>query len=280
MISECYGSSVTVAHHRELKPKRVQSGDITLFSSTAKWWREQRTQFGVWTTLRMLAIILREFLRDSTPERRRQRFGDADYDWEFRVDTTSANVSWQSRLIGFLNSSYQPIESDLFQEMLNALGIDYTQFTFIDIGSGKGRPLLMASRYPFRRILGVELLPELNRIANDNIRKFRDEQQRCSLIESIQADATAFEFPVEPLVVFLFNPLPEAGTKRVIENLARSVSQQPRAAWCVYANPVYERVVLASGVFRKTAGSHQYSIYRNEAAPPADGTWALRFTSR
>ena len=256
----------------------MQSGDITLFSSTAKWWREQRKQFSWWTTLRILIIILQDFLRDSTPERRRQRFGDADYDWEYRVDTTSANVSWQSRLIGFLNSSYQPIESDLFNEMLNALGIDYTQFTFIDIGSGKGRPLLMASLYPFRRILGVELLPELNRIANHNIRKFHDEQQRCSLIVSIQADATEFEFPAEPLVVFLFNPLPENGTKTVVENLSRSVVQQPRPTWLVYANPVYEQVVLASGVFRKTAGTRQYSIFSNHTA---DGGMdrRLRFTS-
>ena len=249
----------------------MQSGDITLFSSTVKWWREQRKQFSWWTTLRILAIILWDFLRDSTPERKRQRFGDADYDWEYRVDTTSANVSWQSRLIGFLNSSYQPIESDLFNEMLNGLGIDYAQFTFIDIGSGKGRPLLMASRHPFQRIIGVELLPELNRIANENIRKFHDEQQRCSLIESIQADATEFEFPSGPLVIFLFNPLPENGTKTVVENLSRSVAQQPRPAWLVYANPVYERVVLASGVFRKVAGTHQYSIYGNQAAPSGNG---------
>lgn len=250
----------------------MQSSDITLFSSTVNWWREQRKQFSWWTTLRILAIILWDFLRDSTPERRRQRFGDADYDWEHRVDTTSANVSWQSRLIGFLHSSYQPIESELFEEMLDSLGVDYTQFTFIDIGSGKGRPLLMASLYPFRRIVGVELLPELNRIADDNIRKFRDAQQRCSLIESIRADATEFEFPGEPLVVFLFNPLPENGTKTVVENLSRSVLQQPRPIWLVYANPVHERFVLASRVFRKTAGTHQYSIYSNNTARSRDGS--------
>jgi len=250
----------------------MESNNVTLISATAKWWREQREHFGWWITVRMLAVILWEFVRDSTPERRRQRFGDADYDWEYRVDTTSANVSWQNRLIGFLNSSYQPIESDLFPEMLNALGIDYTQFTFIDIGSGKGRPLLMASKYPFRRILGVELLPELNQIANENIRKFHDDRQRCQDLESIQGDATEFAFPNDPLVIFLFNPLPEAGTKRVVENLARSATEQTRVVWLVYANPVYERIVLSSGVFRKTAGNHQYSIYSNHAASSVYGT--------
>lgn len=250
----------------------MESNNVTLISATLKWWREQRKQFSWWTTLRMLTSMFWDFLRDSTPERKRQRFGDADYDWEYRVDTTSANVSWQSRYIGFLNSSYQPIESELFEEMLNSIGVDYSQFTFIDIGSGKGRPLLMASKYPFRRILGVELLPELNQIANENIRKFHDDRQRCQHLESIQGDATEFAFPNDPLVIFLFNPLPEAGTKKVIENLAGSLGEHPRPVWLVYANPVYERFVLCSGVFRKIAGTHQYSIYSNHTAGSRDGS--------
>lgn len=33
--------------------------------------------------------------------------------------------------------------------------------TFIDLGCGKGRPLLVASEYPFRSVIGVELSPSL-----------------------------------------------------------------------------------------------------------------------
>src|SRR5438552_11520943 len=105
----------------------------TISSEVRAWWREHRPRAGVVRTARSLCAMGWEFLRDSMPDRTRQRYGDADYDWENRVDTTSANVSWKARLIGLLNSSYQPIESDLFQEMLNRLGIDCGQFTFIDI---------------------------------------------------------------------------------------------------------------------------------------------------
>ncbi len=42
--------------------------------------------------------------------------------------------------------------------MMAALPIEFNQFTFIDLGSGKGRTLLMASDFPFRKILGVEIL--------------------------------------------------------------------------------------------------------------------------
>ena len=121
---------------------------------------------------------MREFLRDSLPDRKRERFGDADYDWDYRVDTTSANVGWRARLIGFFNSAYQPIEAEIFREMMNRLAIDFSRLTFIDIGSGKGRALLLASEYPFRRIIGIELLPDLNRIAQENIRAYSASQGR------------------------------------------------------------------------------------------------------
>ena len=48
-------------------------------------------------------------------------------------------------------------------------------FTFVDLGSGKGRTLLMASDYPFRRIIGVELLPSLHQIAQENLRQYKSE---------------------------------------------------------------------------------------------------------
>lgn len=198
------------------------------------------------------------------PDRARQRYGDVDYDWEYRVDTTSANVSWQARYIGLLNSSYQPIEAPLFHEMLRALDLDYSQFTFIDIGSGKGRPLLMAAEYPFRRIVGIELLPELNAIAEENIRRFPEEQKRCRQIEARQEDAREFAFPSDPLVVFMFHPLPESGFRRVMANLANSISATPRPVRLIYANPLYESIVAGSGMFRKMSGTPQYSIFYSD----------------
>jgi SAM-dependent methyltransferase len=195
------------------------------------------------------------------PDRARQRFGDMDYDWEHHVDTTSANVSWEARFIGLLNSSYQPIEPALFEEMLEALGIDYSQFTFIDIGSGKGRPLLMASEYPFRKIIGVELLPELHRIAQENVRRFPDERKRCRQVDAVLGDATRFAFPLEPLVVFMFHPLPDTEFQKVITNLEESLGRHPRPVWLAYANPLFESIVLKTGGFRKIMGNLQYSIF-------------------
>src|SRR5450755_4425702 len=139
-----------------------------------QWWKDGRARVGFRTTLLLLARIIWEFARESTPGRRKQRYGDVDYDWDYRVDTTGATITWRSRLLGLFNSPYQPTEPALFREMLGSLNLDFREFTFIDIGSGKGRALLMAAEFPFHRILGIELLPELHRIAQENINNYRN----------------------------------------------------------------------------------------------------------
>jgi ABC-type thiamine transport system ATPase subunit len=67
-----------------------------------------------------------------------------EYDWEHRVDTTAATVSARDRFIGLLNSPYQATDPELFKEMMAELPVRFEEFTFIDVGSGKGRTLLIA----------------------------------------------------------------------------------------------------------------------------------------
>jgi hypothetical protein len=204
---------------------------------------------------------MREFALDSLPSRRRLRYGDMDYDWDYRVNTTGATVGWRDRLLGTLHSPYQPTEPALFHEMLDTLKIDWHKFTFIDLGSGKGRTLLMASDYPFHRILGVELLPSLHDAAVSNIAIYKKDSQLCRRLESICADAREFEFPPEPTVLYLFNPLPAAGLSQVLHNLDRSLQQSPRPFYVLYHNPQHEHLLAGSPYLKKSGGTHQYSLY-------------------
>jgi SAM-dependent methyltransferase len=244
------------------------SSRISLSRSAWQWWKEVAARRGRLTATRQLLIAVWEFVRDSTPERRRQRYGDADYDWEHRVNTTSAALSWRNRLLGVFHSPYQPTEASLFHEMLEALRqqscSDFHDFVFLDLGSGKGRTLLMASDYPFRRIVGVELLPALHQAAQENLSKYRGKSQLCFALESICADATEFSFPVEPTVLYLFNPFPESGLKKVIANLEQSVRAHPRAVYVLYHNPLLERVLSESAALQKVGGTHQYVIYQSK----------------
>jgi SAM-dependent methyltransferase len=184
-----------------------------------------------------------------------------DYDWDHRVDTTSATVSWRDRLLGKFHSPYQPSEPALFHEMMSTLRIDFSEFVFIDIGSGKGRVLLMAADYPFRRIVGVELLPELHRVAQENIAKYKSNMQRCFHVETICGDARDFIFPPEALVLYLFNPLPERGLVQLIRKLEQSLQALPRPVFVLYHSPLLEHVLSQRARLKKVSGTHQYSVY-------------------
>jgi SAM-dependent methyltransferase len=241
------------------------SSRISLTCSARRWWKELGARDGWFSATGQLVSALFEFVRDSTPERRRRLFGDAEYDWEHQVNTTSGAVGWHDRLLGVFHSPYQPTDSALFHEMIGAFpqkdAFDFQDLTFIDLGSGKGRTLLMASDYPFRRIVGVELLPTLNQAAQENLNKYHSESQKCFAIESICADATEFRFPAEPTLLFLFNPFPESGLRRVIANLGQSLRERPRKIYVLYHNPLLEHALGESTALGKIGGTHQYSMY-------------------
>jgi SAM-dependent methyltransferase len=244
----------------------MPDSSLRLISAFRDWFRGQLVQHGLISAAWRTCSLLWEFLLDSLPSRRRQRYGDADYDWDHRVDTTAATVTWRDRLLGLLNSPYQPTDPALFHEMLSSLKIDFSQFTFIDIGSGKGRVLLLAAEYPFRCVIGVELMPALHRVAQGNIAKYKSDSQQCFAIELICGDASEFVFPPEPLLVYLFNPLPEAGLVKLIDHLERSFERHPRALVILYHNPLLEHVLARREWLQKAGGTHQYSVFT--ANPP------------
>jgi SAM-dependent methyltransferase len=225
------------------------------------WWKENSEQQGLTRTAREFASKLCEFVRESMPDRKRQRYGDVDYDWDHRVDTTAATVDWKDRLTGMFLSPYQPTEPALFHEMVQSLAMDFSNFTFIDLGSGKGRTLLMAAEYPFKRVIGVELLPSLHVIAEENISKHQSASSRCAVVHSFCQDARHFVFPPDPIVLYLFNPLPETGLTEVRRNLEDSLRKHPRLVYVLYHNPLLEHVLTASSALHRVTGTHQYSLY-------------------
>jgi hypothetical protein len=255
--------------HYDCQVRKALLSESSVTSAAYRWWKESLTSVGFFSTLGRCVPVLWEFVYESTPSRRRQRYGDIEYDWDYRVDTTGATVGWRDRLLGLFHSPYQPTQPALFHEMLASLKIDFGEFNFIDIGSGKGRVLLMAADYPFRRILGIELLSELHRVAQENIKKYKSNSQRCFVVESRNADAVDFEFPRQPTVLYLFNPLPESGLARMVENLAGSLREHPRPVFVLYHNPLLERVLTANPTLRRIAGTHQYSILTTETEVPA-----------
>jgi len=239
--------------------------DFNFRRAFMRHWRDSQRHYGLWRTLKQEIDALFRCLREFLPDRRKEMYGDLDYDWDHMVDTTRANVPFRTQLAAALTGhQYFPSEPWLFDQIMQALPITFNEFTFIDMGSGKGRTLLMAATRGFRRAIGVEYMPALNRVAQTNIQKFLSEHPDCvTRIESICLDARDFDFPMEPLVVYLFNPFPEPVLAAVLDKLRMSIMEHPRPLYVAYRYLEFESLLKNCDWLEKISGTEQWAVYGN-----------------
>lgn len=163
---------------------------------------------------------------------------------------------------------YQTAIVEVFLDILNSLPISYEEFLFIDLGSGKGRALLLASQFPFKRIIGVELSENLHMIACRNIQIYRDEGQYCHNIQSICEDVAKYEIPYEKTVFYLFNPFDEYVMRAALLNIEYSISKYPRDIYICYLKPVYRHVFDRAPFLKIEIETERYVIYKNMPLVP------------
>lgn len=158
---------------------------------------------------------------------------------------------------------YEGIEPERFSAMMRSLDLRFEDFVFIDFGSGKGRALLMASDFPFRRIVGVEFAPALHAIAERNIQRYSSPTQQCRVLDSVCMDFTAFPLPPAPSLLYLFHPTNERVLAEVLQNLRESLREHPRPVWIAYMSPVYERLFDSADFLSKRVRNDElgYSVY-------------------
>src|SRR5277367_2346382 len=112
---------------------------------------------------------------------------DGKFDgWTYLSDLNIQSANWID------GNDYAAIEPLRFQQLMAALDFRFEDYTFIDFGSGKGRALLLASEFPFERILGLEFASELHKAAEENIRRYKSETQKCRDIASLNVDFADF----------------------------------------------------------------------------------------
>ena len=117
---------------------------------------------------------------------------------------------------------------------------------FLDFGSGKGRAVLQAARYPFRRVIGVEISAELHQIAKRNVDRALP-TVRCKNIELVNSGAQEYEVPDDVTVVYFFNPFRGPVFHDVVKNLVASLARNSRTMRIIYLNPVEEATLLVAG---------------------------------
>ena len=118
--------------------------------------------------------------------------------------------------------------------------------TFVDIGAGMGRAMLLAAEMPFRAVMGVELNPPLVRIARRNLAAWRKDGRAITPMRMACGDAAEFAFPQGPCVAFLFNPFGAAVMRRVVASIVGQFSSRPGELDLLYVNREQEGVLEAA----------------------------------
>ncbi len=158
---------------------------------------------------------------------------------------------------------YETVSPEVFSESMALLEICHQDFVFIDLGSGKGRALLLAARFPFKEIIGVEISNQLHTIALQNISVFVDDLQRCPSITSICQDVLDFEFPEENIVVYLYNPFDDHLMRPLVAKVADFVCRSGKSVFVVYQNPLYRDIWELSKSFQAIKVTNRCVVFKS-----------------
>ena len=154
---------------------------------------------------------------------------------------------------------YVPSKAEVIRHICRHLPIQLEEFTFIDMGSGRGKALMIASDFPFQKIIGVEISPQHHRIAEENIAIYQSPKQRCTDIEAVCANALTYEFPKAPLVLYLYQPFGGPILQGMLQNVKDAIGDDWECLLCFAAPYHNQDIIQDSGYFEFVEQTHAFS---------------------
>lgn len=187
-------------------------------------------------------------------------FLDRRFDRRFAVDTAGVLLLPEIHSDPRFNG-YSPTPHSFFSRLLHQVDIDYSQFTFIDFGCGKGKALLLASKLPFRRIVGVEVSSVLIGVAAENLKTYRG-TTKCKTVQLVCSDARDFQLPEEKVLCYFWDPFEADVMQTIVENIRNSLAAAPRDIYVVYFMPVHRKLFDEADFLTLVKQASWYCIYR------------------
>jgi SAM-dependent methyltransferase len=210
---------------------------------------------GTAAAVRLTAMLATEIMM--RPLTRRQ---DVLLDQRLGVGTLRTAAELSSHPDGV---AYSPTPANQFRRILRRLPVpEPGEFTFVDLGCGKGRTLLLAAEHGFGRVVGVEFDADLAAAARRNVAAYeRVAPSRTGVIDVVAADAACYDFPLDPVVVFLFNPFGQATLRAVADRIEETLGRWPRPFVVAYFNPMHAEVLDGCVSLRAVSRNARWSIY-------------------
>jgi len=227
---------------------------------------------GVRSTVMLIGKNLPSPLREWQIRRlslRHERF-DIKYQLDTQIPVPVADLETAAPGARFANR-YQGTPIAVLQRIIRRLKIDRPRFTFIDLGSGKGRVLLIAAQYHFKSVIGVEFSKTLHSVAVSNVQKFVNSGATRTSVTSINCDAGEFDFSgIGDKIVFCYNPFAADLMIRVLDNLDVPADKPGETIFAYLGgmpSAVREKLnrfpIMDKGEFLTEFDTYeQYSIYR------------------
>jgi hypothetical protein len=220
-------------------------------------------------TLTQRAVIS---LRDLGPRRSLEtvfnHWSDVLFDAAHGTDTYKRVLQSELRVDSVNQSEaapYFPTRGRAFRKAMASFDIP-KDGTLVDLGSGKGKILLLAAQCGFQRVRGVEFSADLARIADANVQRMRGKLGAAD-VQTICADVTTHQFASDENVFFMFAPFGPTVMRQTMSNLRDSLEKDPRRIWIIYTLPrLLDLVTTQLPVQRKATyvyGGHEFALLTN-----------------
>jgi SAM-dependent methyltransferase len=146
---------------------------------------------------------------------------------------------------------YAPVQPSVIRTILAALG-DVREYTFVDYGCGKGRATLVATEFPFERIIGVELSSSLAEVARKNAAIFAARFPNRTQIDIYAQNVLDYEPPNSKLAIFIYHSFGRAVWAEVLKKLEAGLAATRHGhVFLIYCNPVFWQALDASPYFTR-----------------------------
>jgi SAM-dependent methyltransferase len=193
---------------------------------------------------------------------------DLVFDWRYGTDTMrwvdlqALKVSSSNRIHGV---RYQATKEQPFRRLLRHLDLP-KRGTFVDLGAGKGRVLLLAAHAGFDRVRGIEFSAELCSIARQNVRLFMTKTGNDSQIEIVEEDVATCEIRDDDAIFFMYNAFGPVVIEAFLARLKASLERIPRDVWLIYSTPIHNDTIASHGTLdrwrdHEFGGTH-FTVYR------------------
>ncbi|MGN6250011.1 MAG: hypothetical protein ACTHNG_16780 [Ginsengibacter sp.] len=143
-------------------------------------------------------------------------------------------------------SIYQASSYYLIEKAFSFFENEIKDGAFVDFGCGKGRVLIMAAHFGFKKINGIEFSQKLCVDAEANV----DQVEALfanTVFKILNEDAAGYRIENDQNFFFFFNPFDEVVMLEVVKNILLSLKQNPRKIFVIYINPVHIEIFLSAG---------------------------------